>query len=136
MEALQTDIDAGALPHYIFITPNMCNNSHDCSLRTTDAWTKDLLDRLIPALEKDGEKYLVVLNWDEGESKKTCCGLPEKAGGRIAVVLISPLVKHNFKDPTPYSHYSLLKTVSAAWDLPYLGHAADAETSLILRPWK
>jgi hypothetical protein len=27
-----------------------------------------------------------------------------------------------------YNHYSLLKTIEAAFDLPYLGHAADPST--------
>jgi hypothetical protein len=39
-------------------------------------------------------------------------------------------------DSTPYSHYSILKTISQAWNLPYLGHAADAETNSIVEPWK
>jgi hypothetical protein len=45
-------------------------------------------------------------------------------------------VKAGFQDATPYSHYSILKTISEAWGLPYLGHAADTETSLITAPWK
>jgi hypothetical protein len=77
-----------------------------------------------------------VLNWDEGDQDGSCCGLPESAGGRIPVVLISPLVKDNFQDPTPYTHYSLLKTISKAWGLPGLGHASDKDKSLILAPWK
>jgi hypothetical protein len=45
-------------------------------------------------------------------------------------------VKSNFKDDTPYSHYSILKTISESWGLLQLGHAADAETKLITAPWK
>jgi hypothetical protein len=62
--------------------------------------------------------------------------MPEQAGGRVATVLISPQAKTQFKDETPYSHYSILKTIAESWGLPYLGHAADAETSLILAPFK
>jgi hypothetical protein len=29
---------------------------------------------------------------------------------------------------TTSNHYSLLKTIEAAYDLPYLGHAADPST--------
>jgi acid phosphatase len=133
---LQPDTDAGRLPNFIFITPNMCNNAHDCKLIVTDAWIRSLLNRLIPALEKKSSKYLIVLNWDEGQDNGSCCGLPEIAGGRIAVVLISPFVKNHFQDSTPYTHYSLLKTISDAWHLPYLGHARDEDTTLILAPWK
>ena len=30
-----------------------------------------------------------------------------------------------------YSHYSLLKTIEAAFDLPYIGHAADSTTNTL-----
>ena len=114
----------------------MCNDAHNCKLIVTDAWIFDKLNELIPAREKQSKKYLIVLNWDEGQDNASCCGLPKKGGGRIAVVLISPLVRSHYSDATPYSHYSLLKTVAASWSLPYLGHAADESTSIILSPWK
>jgi phosphatidylinositol-3-phosphatase len=136
LEMLQTDIQAGNLPNFMFVTPNMCHNSHDCNVLLADGWLMGLLTRLIPALERESRNYLVVLNWDEGDQDGSCCGLPESAGGRIPVVLISPLVKDNFQDPTPYTHYSLLKTISKAWGLPGLGHASDKDKSLILAPWK
>lgn len=136
LTALQTDIAAGTLPNFIFITPNLCNSAHDCSLDVTDEWLGNRMDELVPALERQSSKYLIVLTWDEGQGDHSCCGLPEKAGGRIPVVLISPHVKPHFQDPTPYTHYSLLKTISSGWGLPYLGHTADEQTALILAPWK
>jgi hypothetical protein len=102
----------------------------------TDLWIKEQINQLIPALEKDSSRYLIVLTWDEAIGDDTsCCGSSE-GGGHVAVVLISPLVKNHFQDATPYSHYSLLKTISDSWDLPYLRHAADKSTSAILSPWK
>jgi phosphatidylinositol-3-phosphatase len=136
LTALQTDIDAGTLPNFIFITPNLCNSAHDCSLDVADVWLGDILTQLVPALDQEGANYLVVLTWDEGQGDHSCCGLPEKAGGRIPVVFISPWVKNNFQDPSPYTHYSLLRTVANSWGLPYLGHAADENHRLILEPWK
>jgi hypothetical protein len=62
--------------------------------------------------------------------------LPEEAGGRVPTVLISPSVKNAFQDDTPYTHYSLLKTIAESWGLAYLGHAGDEDNSLITAPWK
>ena len=134
--ALQTDIQAGSLPNFIFITPNMCNDAHDCTLDVTDTWLTNLLGALVPALNTTGSSYLLVMMFDEGQGTHSCCGLPLLAGGRVPVVLYSPLVKNRFQDSTPYTHYSLLKTISAAWGLPYLGHAADDSNVLITAPWK
>jgi hypothetical protein len=133
---LAEDALAGALPNFIFITPNICNSAHDCTLDKTDAWLGKTLTALVPALDLQGPNYLIVLTWDEGQGEHSCCGLPENAGGRIPVVLLSPLVKKSFHDDTPYTHYSLLKTISKAWNLTYLGHAADDNNKLILAPFE
>ena len=133
---LDVDIAVNDLPNFIFITPDICYSSHDCPLELADGWLKEQMDKLYPALESSGEPFLIILTWDEGQGDHSCCGLPEPAGGRVATVLISPQVKPNFQDATPYSHYSILKTISEAWGLSYLGHAADAETTLITAPWK
>lgn len=54
----------------------------------------------------------------------------------MATILMSPQAKSNFEDATPYSHYSILKTISESWHLAFLGHAFDSATSLIIVPWK
>jgi hypothetical protein len=133
---MDADIAANALPNFIFITPDICYSAHDCTLDLADGFLKQQMDKLFPALESTGEPYLIILTWDEGQGNHSCCGLPELAGGRIATVLISPQAKENFQDDTPYSFYSILKTISEAWGLPYLGHAADSEAALITAPWK
>jgi hypothetical protein len=133
---LSSDISAGTLPNFIFITPNMCNDAHDCGLSTADAWLQNMMNQLMPPLDQSGKPYLIVLTWDEGQGDHSCCGLPDSAGGRIATILVSPQAKNGFQDSTPYSHYSLLKTIETAWGLPALGHSADAQASLISAPWK
>jgi len=136
LDRLQKDIESAALPNFIFITPNLCNGSHDCPLAVADGWLKELLGRLIPALEAASQSYLVVLMFEEGKRNDSCCGLPAEAGGRVPVVLYSPLARNGFQDATPYTHYSLLKTISTSWGLPLLGHAADDSQVLITAPWK
>ena len=136
LSALQTDIEAGALPNFVFITPNLCNDAHDCDLDIADAWLTNMLDQLVPVLDATSKPYLLVMMFEEGQGNHSCCGLPLEAGGRVPVVLYSPQVKNGFEDSTPYTHYSLLKTISAAWGLPYLGHAKEDNNSLIVLPWK
>ncbi len=134
LTALEEDLQKGDLPNFIFITPDICNDAHDCGLEVADAWLQPWVDKLMsnPDFARDG---LIVLTWDEGQGDHTCCGL-QTGGGRIATVLISPLAKNGFEDDTPYTHYSLLRTISESWGLPLLGHAADGETNLITAPWK
>jgi phosphatidylinositol-3-phosphatase len=141
---LDADLASGSLPNFVYIMPNTCNSAHDdylsssCDVDTTDRWLGGWMDKLNAYLEPRAaaEPALIVLTWDEGQGSHSCCGLPQNAGGRVATVLISPLAKSGFQDDTPYTHYSLLKTIEAAWGLSYLGHAADASNVLITAPWK
>jgi hypothetical protein len=133
---LYADIAAGSLPNFVFITPNLCNDAHDCGLDVADQWLQALMLVLQPAFEAKGKPYLIIITWDEGQGNHSCCGLLPEAGGRIATILVSPQAKGGFEDATPYTLYSLPKTIAAAWNLSFLGHAADAENALIVAPWK
>lgn len=132
---LDTDLTTNSLPNFVFITPDICNSSHDCPPSTADGWLGAILPKLQGYLDASGQPYLIVLTWDEGQGDHSCCGLPEDAGGRVSTVLISPQGKSGFQDATPYTHYSLLKTIALAWGLPYLGHAADSANVPIVAPW-
>jgi phospholipase C len=133
---LSIDMENGVLPNFVFITPNLCNSAHDCWLGVSDEWLGIQMRALLDFFSSNSQSFLVIITWDEGDTNASCCGLPEKAGGRIATLLISPEVKNGFEDATPYTLYSLLKTISTAWGLPYLGHANDKENALISSPWK
>jgi hypothetical protein len=133
---LYADIAGGDLPSFVFITPNLCNDAHDCGLPVADQWLKSLMLVLQPALDSEGSPYLIIITWDEGQGDHSCCGLPDKAGGRIATILVSPQARPSFEDGTPYTHYSVLKTIAESWHLKYLGHALEEQNALIIAPWK
>ncbi len=133
---LSADLKTGALPNFAFITPNLCNDAHDCDIAVTDLWLQNIMGLIQPVLDAAGKPYLIIITWDEGQGDHSCCGLPPQAGGRVATILISPQAKSGFEDDTPYSHYSILKTIAEAWHLELLGHAADPETTLITLPWR
>jgi hypothetical protein len=133
---LASDLEKKVLPDYSFIMPDLCNSAHDCGLDVTDKWLGKLVDSILGSPAFDSAS-LLVLTFDEGRTSEGCCGRPKQdGGGRIATILISPLVQAGFEDPTPYSHYSLLKTILRSWGLADLGKTSDPAVSLILAPWK
>jgi hypothetical protein len=131
---LDTDLQSG-LPNFAFIMPNNCNSAHDCSTATADKWLGSMVSKIRASSSFD-QKSLIVVTFDEGTTSASCCGLPASAGGHIATILISPLVKNGYEDATPYSHYSLLKMLEKAWGMPYLGLSADTDKNIISAPWK
>ena len=111
----------GRLPAFVSITPDLCHDTHDCSIRTGDGF----LRHLVPALLREiGPHGFLVLTYDEGESDAGCCGVAH--GGRIATVLAGPDVRRHATGPGSYTHYSTLRTIEDAFGLPHLGRAADA----------
>ncbi len=136
LTTLDSDLANNKLPNFSLIIPNLCNSGHDCSAATSDKWVTDMVTKLqaSPAL---GINSLIIITFDEGSDKSIagCCGLASPAGGQVAVVLVSPTTLPEFTDNTPYSSYSLLKTILTAWNLPALGQTAQASIQPILAPW-
>jgi hypothetical protein len=119
--ALSADLRGGALPTYAFISPNLCDDGHDCSLETADRF----LARTLPALLKElGPHGFLVLTWDEGTLDAGCCGLPS-GGGRIATIVAGPDVKPGARQSQPVDHYGVLATIERSLSLQPLGGAAD-----------
>ena len=117
---LEADLSANAVPDYAWITPNLCNDMHDCPIKTGDDWLATWVPRILasPAWQDKGVLFVV---FDEGTTNVGCCQYA--AGGKTDTLVISPLVRPGFVSNEPYDHYSLLRTIEQAWGLPLLGKA-------------
>jgi len=98
---LDTDLKNHALPSFAWITPNLCNSGHDCGATAADKFLGPEVSKIISSSSFD-QNSLLIVTFDEGSSTKSCCNLPSKAGGRIATILISKLVKPGYQDATAY----------------------------------
>lgn len=115
---LANALRAGGLSTFTWITPNLCDDMHDCSVATGDRF----LGRLVPSLLAGlGPHGLLTLVWDEGSTNSGCCG--RAAGGRVALVLAGPDVKRGVY-AQPADHYSLLRLFEDVLGLPRLRNAA------------
>ncbi len=118
--ALARDLRHGTLPTFAWVSPNLCDDGHDCALRTADRFLARTLPPLIRELGPDG---FLVLTWDEGTSDDGCCGSAH--GGHIATVVAGPRVRRGGTSADPVDHYGVLATIEDALGLARLGAAAD-----------
>ncbi len=117
---LGQDLRGGRLPTYVWVSPNLCDDGHDCSLRTADRF---LARTLPPLLRELGPHGFLILTWDEGTTDAGCCGVAH--GGHIATIVAGPDVRPGARAGRPVDHYGVLGTVEDALRLPRLAGAAD-----------
>jgi acid phosphatase len=98
-----TDLANGHLPDYSFITPNVCDDAHSCSLATADAWLQTNIDPLIKSSTfQDGG--LLIITFDESFRSDKAHG-----GGQVAWIAISPQFSNlAYKSTTLYQHQNTL----------------------------
>ena len=119
--ALASDLRRGTLPTFAWITPNLCDDTHDCAVATGDRF----LARTVPAIVRElGPHGFVVITWDEGSTNAGCCG-GVAAGGRVATIVAGPDVRPGARDARPLDSYGILRTVEDALGLPALGASAN-----------
>jgi hypothetical protein len=121
---LAADERAHTLPRFIWITPNLCHDAHNCPLSAADRFLRGLLPPLLAQLGTNG---VLFLTFDEGTTDDACCKLA--AGGHIATIAAGPGARRGTRLRTPVDHYSVLQTVE---DL--LGLARLREASCVCTP--
>ena len=106
-------LDPANLPAFGFITPNLCNDMHSCSVRIGDAW----LANEVPPLRASGA--IVIVTVDEGS---TGAG----GGGHVLTVEVGPGIVAGTRNGRAFNHYGLLAGLENHFGLARRGHAATA----------
>jgi hypothetical protein len=115
------------LPEFVWITPNQCNDMHDCSVQTGDDWLRRWVPKILSGLGRDG---ILIVTFDEGSSDSGCCSLGS-AGGRVVTVIAGPGAKDRTKITADADHYSVLRLIEDAWGLKRMRQAADGSTPTV-----
>src|SRR5213083_3262567 len=121
LTALAGDL-AGSTPRFSWITPDRCNDTHDCDISVGDGWLRQQVGAITASKAwKDGG--VLFITWDEDD---------QSADNRVLTLVIAPGMSH-ITSTKEYTHYSLLATVEDLLGVPRLGDAAraTARTDLI-----
>jgi hypothetical protein len=132
LRALFHDLRYGPVPNFVWITPNLCNDGHDCGTSSVDGFLHSFVPDITGSLAfKDHGALFIV--YDEGTTDKGCCGVAH--GGRIELVALGPGIPGSSMITATATHYSLLRTIEDGLRLPHLGHAKCTCTSTLGEAW-
>lgn len=101
--ALASDVAAGKLPNVGLVTPNLCNDAHDCGLTVADTWFADWMTRIFAGPDWRSGRLAVVLTADEDD---------KSGDNTVLTVVIHPSQHHNVVS-APLGHYALTRLYAA-----------------------
>jgi hypothetical protein len=113
-------LDTHNLPTFTWITPDSCNDMHDCSVATGDAFLRHLVPSLVDGLGRGG---ILFITFDEGVTARG-------GGGHVVTIATGDGVRPGHY-AGGYDHYSLLRTIEEHFAIAPTGNAA---TAAVMRP--
>jgi phospholipase C len=135
LNGLYADLSSGHVPNFSFIAPNQCHDMHGAgggsSLCTDDSTLVRMgdatVEKLISSIKgskvwRHGKNAIVVV-WDENDFGTD--------PNQVVTIVDTNYGVHGVTSNTPYSHFSLLKTLEAGFGLPCLNHACDADVNMM-----
>ena len=108
-DALATD----TLPAFSFVTPDLCHDTHDCSVANGDEWLAAFVPTILDSAAYRAGRTVVFLVWDEETP--------------MPFVAIAPTVPAGSAMSTRLDHYALLRSTEDMLGIAeHLGRAAAA----------
>jgi len=142
------DLSSGHVPSLAFIAPNQCTDQHgrgnggpQCDFDPNDNGTQtglnpalmyigDLtLRNIVSAIHKspvwENSRSAIVVVWDENDYSVA------PTNNRVLTIVDTNYGRHGVKSDKFYTHFSLTKSMEAAFGLPCLNHACDADVKVM-----
>jgi phosphatidylinositol-3-phosphatase len=116
------DVPLGSTPdisaEFTFVTPNLCDDMHDCSVSTADTWLSNFLPGILSSPEYQSGATAIFITWDEDDGS---------SGNHVATLVLSSATPVGARSATSFDHYSMLRTTEELLGITtYLGGAATA----------
>jgi acid phosphatase len=105
--------DFTQLPTVAFVSPNLCNDMHDCSVGTGDTWLRSHFDGY--AQWAKTHNSLLIVTFDEDNSASSNHIYTSFVGAHVTVGSYSEKI----------THYTVLRTIEASYGLAGINNAAS-----------
>jgi hypothetical protein len=116
-------------PAYMFVAPNLCDDTHDCSVATGDSWLRTWVTAIVASAAYRSMTTALFVTWDEGEPSvggEDCAAHLADPSCHVAAVVVAPSVRARTRSGAYFTHYSLLATSEQLLGFARLGAARSA----------
>jgi phosphatidylinositol-3-phosphatase len=121
------DLTNATLPAFAFVTPNLCNDTHDCPVAVGDNWLQRWFAKILASPAYVAGRTVVFVTWDEDDGS---------ASNRVPTIVVSASTPPGTRSATGFNHYSLLETTERLLGITtFLGHAGDPRTKSMVTPF-
>jgi hypothetical protein len=111
--AFADDLAHSTLATFSFITPDLCNDTHDCAVAVGDAWLQQWVGAVLSSPTYAAGRTALFVVWDEPTP--------------MPLLVVAPHVAPGTASRAAFDHYALLHTTEELLGLaPTLGAAANA----------
>ena len=120
---LATDLQSAATtPNFGWITPNLCDDAHDCPATSADTWLQANVPAILSSPAFTTQHSLLAVTFDEDDHDGSCptAGETSPPCNQIPTILVGSGIAPGTVSKTQYDDYSLLKTIETSWSLPPL----------------
>jgi phosphatidylinositol-3-phosphatase len=135
---LATDLATSSLPNFSLVVPDQCHDMHGTGSCTStsalisagDTYVGTTVRQIMASATWNQGRNAIVITWDEDDFSDSgvpgtgCCGA-DPGGGHVVTIVITNHGLYPVQDGTAYNHYSLLRSMEAAFGVPCLAHACD-----------
>jgi len=116
MSRSRPDISA----RFTFITPNLCNDTHDCGVGAGDRFLRGIVTRIVSSAQYARGRTALFITWDEDDGS---------AANHIPTLVVAPGTRAGTRSRVRFNHYSLLRTTEELLGIRQkLGAAARARS--------
>ena len=110
-------LQSGHAPAYMFVTPNLCDDMHDCSLASGDRWLASWIPMMVASRTYRHGHTAILIVWDEGGANHN----------QVPLIAISRYTKPGTVSRRAMTHFSLLRATERMLGIRrYLGKANGA----------
>lgn len=115
MTQFSDDLNHDHLANFVNIIPNLCNDMHNCSVSTGDAWLHNIVDQITTSPTYKSEPTAIFVLFDESEGTRS-----------MPFFAIAPSITPGTQPGASFNHFSTLRATEEMLGLQtFLGKAND-----------